>query len=111
MEPENDAWPMEFYLNSPLQIVNPDTVKSVPKNTFYLYANPDVIKSVKAKGWQLLIVDTLQYYAITRLKGNFLNKKTRASQLTPMQIALVNPPGIPVLNKLNLNPASVRKPL
>ena len=111
MQSEDDNWPMEFYLNSPLQIVNPDTIKSVPKNTFYLYANPGVIKNVKAKGWQLLIVDTLQYYAITRLKGSFLNKKTRSGQLELMQIALINPPGMPVLNKLNTTPASVRKPL
>jgi 4-amino-4-deoxy-L-arabinose transferase-like glycosyltransferase len=108
---DNDAWPMEFYLNRPLQIINPDTIKSIPKNTFYLYANPDVIKRLQAKGWPLLIVDTLQRYQITRLKGSFLNKKTRASQLTPMQIALINPPGMPVLNKLNINPVSVRKTL
>jgi len=111
IQPEDNAWPMEFYLNRPLQIINPDTIKSVPKNTFYLYANPGVIKSVKAKGWQLLIVDTLQRYAITRLKGSFLNKKTRATQLEPMQIVLVNPPGMPILNKLNITPASIRRPL
>jgi 4-amino-4-deoxy-L-arabinose transferase-like glycosyltransferase len=111
MQCDDNAWPTEFYLNRPLQMINPDTIKVVPKNTFYLYANPGVIKSVKAKGWQLLIVDTLEYYTITRLKGSFLNKKTRASQLTPMQIALINPPGMPVLNKLNINPATIGKPL
>lgn len=106
-----DAWPMEFYLNRPLQIINPDTIRSVPKNTFYLYANPDVVKSIRAKGWPLLIVDTLQRYTITRLKGSFLNKRTRASQLMPMQIALINPPGMPQLNKLNINPTTIRRPL
>jgi 4-amino-4-deoxy-L-arabinose transferase-like glycosyltransferase len=111
MQCENDAWAMEFYLNRPLQLLNPDTIKSVPQNTFYLYANPDIIKSVKSRGWPLLIVDTLQRYTITRLKGSFLNKKNRASQLTQMQIALVNPPAMPKLNKLNVNPATMRRPL
>jgi len=108
---DDNAWPMEFYLNRPMQIIKPDTIKSIPQNTFYLYADPGVIKSMQAKGWQLLVVDTVQYYSITRLKGSFLNKKTRASQLTPMQIALVNPPGMPKLNKLNINPASIKRPL
>jgi 4-amino-4-deoxy-L-arabinose transferase-like glycosyltransferase len=111
MQCESDAWAMEFYLNQPLQSINPDTVKSVPQNTFYLYANPDIIKSIKAKGWQVLIADTLQRYTITRLKGGFLNKKTRQKQLTQMQIVLVNAPGMPVLNKQSINPATINKPL
>ncbi|WP_461451503.1 ArnT family glycosyltransferase [Mucilaginibacter sp.] len=108
---DNDAWPMEFYLNRPLQMIDPDTVKSTPKGTFYLYANADVIKRIKAKGWPLLIVDTLQKYTITRLKGSFINKNTRQKQLTVMEIVLVNAPGIPVLNKLSIDPKSIHRPL
>lgn len=111
MQCNDNAWPMEFYLNRPLQTINPDTIKTIPKSTFYLYADPGVIKSAQAKGWPLLVVDTLQYYTITRLKGSFLNKNTRMSQLTPMQIALINPPGMPKLNKLNINPVTIRRPL
>jgi 4-amino-4-deoxy-L-arabinose transferase-like glycosyltransferase len=87
---EPDAWPMEFYLNSHLGYINPDTVKSAPQNTFYLYANPDVIKRLTARGWNLKQVYQQQRYTITRLNGAFLNKATRKKQLNIMEIVEVN---------------------
>jgi hypothetical protein len=108
---DNDAWPMEFYLNRPLQMINPDTVKSAPKNTFYLYANAGIIKGVIAKGWHVMIADTLQKYTITRLKGSFIYKNTRQKQLTLMEIVLVNAPGMPIFNRQSVSPAMMRRPL
>src|SRR6201996_4533969 len=90
MQCETDAWPMEFYLNSQLIYFNPDTVKAIPKNTFYVYASPDVIKRLTAKGWKMQEVYEQQRYKITRLKPAFLNRKTRKKELEDMQIVEVN---------------------
>ena len=108
---DDNSWAMEFYLNKPLQTINTDTVKAVPKNTFYLYTNPDVVKSITSKGWQVQVVDTVHSYTITRLKGGFLNKNTREKQLIPMQIVLVNAPGVPIFNKQSINPVGIRRSL
>jgi len=89
---ENDAWPMEFYLNTPLGTIDEDTVKTPPKNTYLLYTTSDMVNRLSARGWQLQKVCDLKRYSITRLKPAFLNKKTRSKQLTAMQIVLVNPP-------------------
>ena len=97
MQCEPDAWPMEFYLNSPLSYINPDTVKAIPKNTFYLYASPDVVKRLTAKGWKIQEVYEQQRYTITRLKPAFLNRTTRRKELKDMQIVEVNSKEKPII--------------
>jgi len=94
---ETDAWPMEFYLKSPLTYINPDTVKTIPKNTFYLYARPDVINRLTAKGWKMQEVYEQQRYKITRLKPAFLNRTTRRKELDDMQIVEVNSKEKPII--------------
>jgi len=88
---EDNAWPMEFYLDQRLGYINPDTAKTVPSNTFFLYANPDVIRAFMARGWHMQQVHELGSYYITHLKPAFLNKETRDKQLDKMEVVLVNP--------------------
>lgn len=97
MQCEPDAWPMEFYLKSPLTYINPDTVKAIPKNTFYVYASPDVIKRLTSKGWKMQEVYEQQRYNITRLKPAFLNRTTRRKELNDMQIVEVNSKEKPII--------------
>jgi 4-amino-4-deoxy-L-arabinose transferase-like glycosyltransferase len=89
---EDNAWPIEFYLDQPLAYMNPDTVKTVPANSFILYANPGIVSTLEKKGWSMLELHKADRYAITRLKLSFLNKTTRAKELEKMKVMLVNPP-------------------
>ena len=91
---ESEDWPLEFYLNKPVNIINPDTVKKRPQGTFMLYASNDVIKRLSAKGWQMQQACALKRYFVSRLKPAFLNKNTRNKQLTAMQVVIVNPPPV-----------------
>jgi len=88
---EDNAWPMEFYLNQPLAYINPDTAKTIPTSTFMLYANPNVIQALRARHWHLQPIRDQQTYYITHLKPAFLNKATREKQLGIMKLVLVNP--------------------
>jgi 4-amino-4-deoxy-L-arabinose transferase-like glycosyltransferase len=83
-------WPLQFYLNEPLTNFNLDGTATPPKNTFILYTSADVIKDLIAKGWHIQQTDSLNRYWISRLKPAFLNYKTRAKQLTPMRVVIVN---------------------
>lgn len=106
---ENDAWPMEFYLKLPLKTIDPDTIKAIPKSTFYLYTTPAMIKRLKAKGWSMQEVYEQERYPITRLKLSFLDKNTRAKQLDSMQIVMVNSTIKPII--INAMPhAIIRSP-
>jgi len=88
---EDNAWPMEFYLNKPLAYINPDTVKTIPTTTFLLYAPPNVIQTFTARHWHMQPIRDQQTYYITHLKPAFLNKATREKQLGVMKLVLVNP--------------------
>lgn len=106
---ENDAWPMEFYLKLPLKTIDPDTIKAIPKSTFYLYTTPAMIKRLKAKGWSMQEVYEQERYPITRIKLSFLNKNTRVKQLDSMQIVMVNSTIKPII--INAMPhAIIRSP-
>lgn len=106
---ENDAWPMEFYLKLPLRTIDPDTIKAIPKSTFYLYTTPAMIKRLKAKGWSMQEVYEQERYPITRIKLSFLNKNTRVKQLDSMQIVMVNSTIKPII--INAMPhAIIRSP-
>jgi 4-amino-4-deoxy-L-arabinose transferase-like glycosyltransferase len=87
-------WPMEFYLKQHLISINPDTIWEIPRYTFMLYAPADSINKLKQKGWELGAVCELDRYWISRLIPAFLNNKTRAKQLTKMQVVIVNPHGV-----------------
>ena len=54
-----------------------------------MYAYPNNINDLKARGWNIQQVKTFQRYWITRLKPQFLNAKTRASTLEEVDLVLV----------------------
>lgn len=85
-------WPLEFYLDQPVQILNPDTVTSPPKNTFLLYLQESATKELDKKGWVYSQLYSTDNYSITRLKGPFLNAATRKTVLETMSVIVVNPP-------------------
>ena len=92
MQCEDSNWPMEFYLNQPLLSINPDTIKTIPTNTFILYCKADMLQRLVAKGWHIKQGCYIKSYWVSRLKPKFLNVKTRNEELTDMQVILVNGP-------------------
>lgn len=80
---------MEFYLNRPLININPDGSGQQPAKPYLLFAQTDIINSLKAKGWQMQHVKTFERYWISRLKPAFLNKNTRGRVLTYSELVIV----------------------
>jgi hypothetical protein len=80
---------MEFYLNQPLTSINPDGTGTQPHKPYLLFAQTDIINSLKAKGWQIQPVKTFERYWISRLKPAFLNKNTRTKELTYSELVIV----------------------
>ena len=80
---------MEFYLDQPLTNIAPDGSGPAPHKPYLLFAQTDIIKGLKAKGWQIQPVKTFERYWISRLKPGFLNKKTRSKELTYSELVIV----------------------
>ncbi|MCC8423812.1 glycosyltransferase family 39 protein [Mucilaginibacter sp. UR6-11] len=81
---------MNFYISAPILTITDDRAGSYPVKPFMLYATADKIKSLAAQGWRIKPLKTFQRYWISRLKPKFLNKTTRANELTEMQVVIVN---------------------
>jgi 4-amino-4-deoxy-L-arabinose transferase-like glycosyltransferase len=80
---------MEFYLDQPVSSINPDGTGPLPKVPFILYAPETLINSLNTKGWQTKTIQTFQRYWVSRLKPSFLNKATRETELTKVEVVLV----------------------
>lgn len=89
---KENNWPMEFYLNMPVTVIDPDTIKTPPTNTFLLYIPADQLKQLDKKGWDYSQSYSVNDYPITRLKPKFLNVRTRKTVLTNMVVVTVNQP-------------------
>ncbi len=89
---KDNNWPLEFYLHSPVSVIDPDTIKTPPKNIFILYISEEQVKTLDAKGWQYTQIFSVNDYPITRLKPQFLNVRTRKNVLNNMLVIAVNLP-------------------
>jgi 4-amino-4-deoxy-L-arabinose transferase-like glycosyltransferase len=82
--------PMEFYIDRPLSTLNADEIAKQTQ-PFLLYGSSAFMNSLVAKGWHVQTKQTFQRYWISRLKPSFLNKDTRKTELTEVQVAIVSP--------------------
>jgi len=89
LQEEEHSNALEFYLHRPLFMVNEDGKGNLPKKPFLLYASEDAIKRLTAKGWKMNPVKSFDDYLVTRLKGKFLNEKTRKEAITQVKLVLV----------------------
>ncbi|MES2428960.1 MAG: glycosyltransferase family 39 protein [Bacteroidota bacterium] len=80
---------MNFYINAPIITIKGDT--TYPAKPFLLYATADQVKDMAAHGYKVQSLQTFQRYWISRLKLSFLNKATRAKELTQTEVVLVKP--------------------
>ncbi len=70
-------------------MVNEDGKGNLPKKPFLLYASEASVNQLKQKGWKINLIKTFDDYLVTRLKGKFLNRKTRKEATSQTQLVLV----------------------
>lgn len=80
---------LEFYLNRPLFLVDENSKENFPQKPFLLYVSADGAKRLTEKGWKIKLIESFDNYLVTRLKGKFLNFKTRQETITQMQLVLL----------------------
>lgn len=79
---------MNFYIDAPIITIKADT--PYPPKPFLLYATADQVKDMATHGYKVKPLQTFERYWISRLKPSFLNKATRAKELTQTEVVLVN---------------------
>jgi len=89
LQDEEYSHALEFYLNRPLFLVNEDGKGNFPQKPFLLYASEEAVKRLKQKGWKINLIKTFDDYLVTRLKGKFLNWKTRKEAISQAQLVLL----------------------
>ncbi|TSD63530.1 glycosyl transferase [Inquilinus sp. KBS0705] len=85
---DDNPYPMEFYLNTPLTMLNADGTGPLPATPFIFYGPKDAVSAV-AKGRPVEHLAQFERYWISRLSVDFLNKATRAKQVTIMQVVII----------------------
>jgi len=89
LKEEEYSHAFEFYLQQPLFCVNEDGKGNLPTKPYLLYASNVAVKRLTKKGWKIKPVKSFDDYLVTRLKGKFLNRKTRNKELEQKDLVLV----------------------
>lgn len=89
LQEEEYSHALEFYLNRPLFLINEEGKENLPKKPFLLYTSAVSVNRLKQKGWKIKSIKTFDDYLVTRLKGKFLNWKTRKEVLEKKELVLV----------------------
>lgn len=80
-----------FYISGPVTTITDDNPKNYPTKPFIFYATADRIKQLSQLGWRIKELRSFERYWVSRLKPKFLNKATRACELTEMQVVYIEP--------------------
>jgi 4-amino-4-deoxy-L-arabinose transferase-like glycosyltransferase len=89
LQEEEYSHALEFYLKQPLFLVNEDGKGNLPAKPYLLYASKEHLDQLTAKGWKIRPIKSFNDYLVTRLKGEFLNSKTRKKELEQKDLVLV----------------------
>ncbi|MBE7173105.1 MAG: glycosyltransferase family 39 protein [Williamsia sp.] len=82
------AFALDFYLDQPLYTL--DTVhKKYPPTPYLLYIHPSAREVLLQKGWQLQPMKSFAYFSVTKLKGSFINNRTRSEVVSAYELVLV----------------------
>jgi 4-amino-4-deoxy-L-arabinose transferase-like glycosyltransferase len=86
---EDANYPMEFYLDKPVTVVNENGTGKLPATPFIFYGPAAVAASFTAQGYKTEHLASFERYWVSRLKPSFLNKATRQKLVIPMEVILV----------------------
>jgi hypothetical protein len=84
------AYPLNFYVKTPLYYTMPEQDAALPHKPYLLYADREQIDQMISSGKSVIRLKSFQNYWITRLKGKFLNHSTRIETLSFTEVVLMN---------------------
>jgi 4-amino-4-deoxy-L-arabinose transferase-like glycosyltransferase len=84
------AYPLNFYVKTPLYYTMPEQDAALPHKPYLLYADREQIDQMISSGKSVIRLKSFQNYRITRLKGKFLNHSTRIETLSFTEVVLMN---------------------
>jgi 4-amino-4-deoxy-L-arabinose transferase-like glycosyltransferase len=80
-----------FYIDAPVNTITDDNPKNYPSRPFIFYGTAGRIKQLAQTGWRIKPLKSFERYWVSRLKPRFLNKASRAAELTEMQVVYIDP--------------------
>ena len=83
------SYAIDFYSVAPLVYYRMGQENVLPNRPFLLFGESEAISQLAAGGLQGEVVKTFKRYAITRVKGDFLNHRTREQTLGSSQLILI----------------------
>ncbi|WP_025763291.1 ArnT family glycosyltransferase [Dyadobacter tibetensis] len=85
------SYAFEFYATGEVELLNNEKEldRFIRQKPVILYTRADIADSLVAEGWNAKLLTDTQHFHITRLKGNFLNKNTRAASLEDRRLLLI----------------------
>jgi len=82
------CWPLQFYLNNDVHMVDISKMNLPPRPYLIYIATPD-INLLKSKGIQYSAIKQFDDFKVSQLSLNFLNKNKRINSLSEYQLLLV----------------------
>ncbi len=84
------SYAIDFYSKQPLYYYRPgEQQQKLPKRPFLVYGDTEILEQLQDPRLQGQKLKTFRFYPITRLKGKFLNHKTRGEVLGTSQLILI----------------------
>lgn len=83
------AYAIDFYSQQPLHYYRFGEENTLPQKPFLLFGETESLTQLAGEGLQGKIIKTFQRYPVTRIKGAFLNHRTRAETLGTSQLILI----------------------
>jgi 4-amino-4-deoxy-L-arabinose transferase-like glycosyltransferase len=83
------SYAIDFYLDQPLHYYRAGEQQQFPQKPYLVYGDAEVLTQLADPDLQGQNIRAFQFYPITRLKGKFLNHKTRKESLRTSQLILI----------------------
>lgn len=86
------SYSLQFYANTVVKGFNDEQLlqEYITKQPAVIYTSRDNIPELLQKKYKISILETFNHFAVSRLKGNFLNYKTREKQLKKIVLARIS---------------------
>ena len=83
------SYAINFYIGQPLYYYRPNEQQQLPPKPYLVYGDTEILSQLNDAGLRGQSLKTFQFYPITRIKGKFLNRKTREETLRTSQLILI----------------------
>ncbi|MEJ5961537.1 ArnT family glycosyltransferase [Pedobacter immunditicola] len=83
------SYAIDFYIDQPLYYYRTNEQQQLPQKPYLVYGDTEILSQLNDAGLQGQTLKTFRFYPITRIKGKFLNRETRAGVLRTSQLILI----------------------